>query len=337
MPLGSDAYVLKIDGSELSAEVRDRFLRLEYVEALDRLDVLRIELDVPHHEPDPVIGAMAIGNPFTLELGDSSVAREGDITELSHDWSPDAPWTVTFTGLDRLHRLRDTSHTRVFLEQKHDAIVKSIAGEYGFGVDVQGVSTSATSTFQASETDAVFLKRLARMYNYCLRMKGNDLVFARRNESSGSVSIAHDRIERMSLRASMDGVVKKVTAVGWDPDAQANVTSVKTAAKGISGSETGISLATNFGDKHLVLGSLPATQSSSTEALAESELQSRAERFVQGSLTCSGFPDATPMAELEITGGPSALQGTFIISQVTHTLETGSGYKTHIEFFSDGK
>jgi len=336
---GAASFEVKVGGSELSPEAKDRLVRAEFSESLDRLDVMQLVFNVPPEEPDPVVDAIAIGKEFTIEFGDGTSTRTGygDITELTHHYSAGDGWQLTFTGLDRLHRLRGDCHTRVFEQMKHSDLISTIAGDHGLSGQAEGVSSSPMDTFQAAETDAVFLKRLARMYNYYLRVEDNKLVFGRRNQADGEVTVTlGEDVEELSIRASVEGVVKSVTAVGWDSAAQAKVEGTKDSVKRVSGDLVSTDAIGDFGSQRLVLGSTSASDASMVDALAEAELQRRAENFVKGHVVVEGNPAAKPLAKLKIKKGPEKLQGEYIVSQVTHSLEPGVGYKTRIEFFSDG-
>jgi len=340
MIFGAQKFEIELGGSALAGEALDRLIRAEFVESIDRLDVLRLVFNVPLEEPGPVVDAFELGQEFKITLGNDESTRDGygDITELAHDWSAESGWNLTVTGLDRLHRLRGGTFTRVFQEMKHSDIISQIAGDHGLTAQAESVSTGATDTFQANESNAVFIKRLARLYNYHVRVEDKKLIFGRRNQDSGDVTLyfGYD-LEELSVRASLDGVVSKVTAVGWDSTAVAKVESSTTALKGISGSEKGAELVKKkFGERHLVLAPTGAAQTSSTTAAAEGALQASAEKFVQGHLMCMGNPAALPLAKLILEGGPTALNGEFLISQVSHVLEPGMGYKSRVEFFSDG-
>ena len=61
-------------------------------------------------------------------------------------------------------------------------------------------------------------------------------------------------------------------------------------------------------------------------------MEKRADKFLTGSMTVLGKPEAQSGAKIEIEGLKWPLTGPFLITQTTHSLDPGVGYRTKIDF-----
>lgn len=336
MPTAS--LVAKVNGD---ASVMRFAGRIEYAEAIDRLDALVLELELHRqHDPGPVVKLVQPGAPFTVQLYDgTTLAGEGtgDVVEITHERTRRGH-RVTALGLGTLHRLRGSQPAKVW-DVSHTDIVSQIAQRHGLKAVSDGISTTPGYELQGDEGDALFLHKLAREHNYHVRVVGKELHFKRNQATGTAVECTWgDDIVELRLRSSLAGLATKVTVLGWDPEQDAVVTgeASPTDLKKISGGEAGASVANaKFGASAVTLNQAGYVAASNAKERATAELQERAERYVQGRAVLFGTPKARAGLPLKIVGAGWPFAATFLAREVRHVLEADAGYRTLIDFVSD--
>lgn len=319
--------------------------RIEYYEAFDRLDALVVDMSV-HRQADSakILEKVVPGADFAVELiEDDAVKQEGvgDVLEVKHLKRQRGGHELKIVGLDGLHRLRGNQPAQLW-ETSHKDIVSAIATRHSLKAVADGVSTTAGFTLQSDLGDAIFLRNLARQHNYLVRVlkgkSGMELHFARRATSGADVVCEWGtEILEMSLRASLDGIVTKVTVHGYDPqtDQMVKGEATDTDTAKITSSDTGVALWKKaFGEQTLILNHSGHTAATNAKAHAAAELQQRAERFVSGRVVVPGRPDAVSGRKLTVKNAGWPMTGDFLIRETRH-ISTALGYRTIIDFISD--
>lgn len=340
--VGAPKFALTLDGWTLGDEELRHVVSIEFVEALEKLDALTVQFAVPTVDKWLVTDIAQVGIPFEVELGYASSATRkgfGDITEVSYGVSPSAPQTISLTGLDGLNRLKGKPRSKVW-EVAHNQIVESIAGEHGLTPNVEGVDGSSEHTFQSNVDDAIFLKQLARDHNYFVRVEDDVLRFGRRSiayESTVTLTWGRD-LEDVKIRASINDLktVVKVKGRNYSQDQSVQAEAAATNLENISGGELGVDIAAaTFGEREHLLDHARRNQSSNATDKATAEMQDISEKFISGSLTTLGRPEACSGGLVQIEGLPWPFMGPFLVTQATHTLEPGVGYRTKLDFLSN--
>jgi phage protein D len=330
---------VQIDGKN---DVMEHVEWLEFAEALDRLDALVVEVAIPKHgTASDLVTKIAPGKPYTVKLFDDDDAEvgsaSGDVVEVGYGYVPGQGQRLTILGLDCLHRLHVTQPAKLW-EASHSDIVKQIASRNGLTAKADGVSTTAGFVLQGDGSDGVFLRNLAREHNYVVRAVDKELHFKRATPAGGQVKVVWaDDVREIKLRANVQNLVSKVTVHGFDPKQDKVIQGQATPAqlKKITGSDTGVALAKKaFGERELILNQAGYVAASNAKERAVAELQSRAERFVEGTVLVNGKPDARAGKKVQIKDAAWPFAGTFFIRQARHLFD-GGGYRTAIDFSSD--
>ena len=327
-------------GEEL--DIARRIQRIEFSEAIDRLDSLVAELVITKHDdPATLMTALKPGIAFTVELlDDEGTAVEtfpGDVVEVEHVRRPRGGHRVTVVGLDGLHRLQGSQPAQLW-EASHDAIVSEIAGRHSLTAVADGVDTTEGFELQGDIGDARFLHKLAREHNYIVRVVNGELLFKRRAVGEAVTLTWGEDIVEIRQRASIDGLFTKVIVRGYDDaqDAAIDVMADSGALAGISGGTTGVAVYdTAFGARELILNQAGYIASTNAEERAKAELLARAGSFIQGSVLTKGNPAALSGKKLTIADAGWPLSGDFLIHQTRHVLDIAYGYRTWIDFTSD--
>lgn len=344
---GAPRFALKLGGTQLDNTQLRHISSISFSESMDKLDALSIQFAVPTVNQNEVFDHIGIGNTFEIELGYAGAGTTrmgyGDITEVSHTISPSAPWSITLTGLDALHRLKGNAQTKVW-EDTHSDIVRAIAGEHSMGTtNVSDVESSPEQTFQDNLTDAVFLRRLATEHHYFVRVIDTELHFGRLSLESVTTPLEvewNKEIENLSLRGSINGLVNTVQIKGSNYTASNPAIEAEYAASELTPTiergQLGTDIvAEHFGDREHLVDNARRNQSSDADTRARREMESRADKFLTGSMSVLGKPDAVSGAKIEIKGLKWPFTGPYLITQTTHTLTPGVGYRTKIDFKSN--
>lgn len=335
------SYTLKLNARKVPDWVTGEIRSVEWVESIDELDAITISVNAPSgaNRADALALAVA-GSSFELKVTTDSgtLIATGDIVESSIRSTAGGNFEVVLRGLERLHRLRGSQAPKLWTGAPNTWF-STIATRHGLTAKAQGVDGSAPSQLQATEDDALFLKRIAREYNYYLRVTGKELQFGRRHVSSGAaVTVPFDQVLRMSFINSLFEAVTKVSVIGSDPSkVKPEIRGVALAAK-LKKISKGVNAADQrkkaFGERHLIIPSAATSQLSLAQALAAAEIQKRAETFVTGSIDIEGDPTAGSGQAVKLKGAPWPLNGPFLIRQARHSIRPGS-YTTSMEFISD--
>lgn len=347
MPEDVQTIELLVNGkADLMPFLRD----ISYTEAVGELDGMTATL--AFSGDGMIAGELAEllepGHTFKITFYEGSSAvteREGDIIAVSY-YRRRHGIQVTLIGVNYLHRMRSEHVTQIW-EEKHDAIVKAIAGRANPSLDakVQGVDSTADFTFQQNETDAVFLMRLAREHNYYCRVVGKELHFGRRDLTYGdpiTVTFGEDLLE-IRMTANLKDHLNEVH-VYWgdhetDGTAQTKVVYKTPPKETNSGGKLGMDIGLEkFGAKISVIGGVDAPfykNQSEAEAKGKADLDAAAMDFIEGIAHCLGVPKAACGAKLTIKNAAWPFEGDFVITKVEHRASREGDLRTDITFKSN--
>lgn len=331
-----------IDGTEPKKTEVDALVSVRVSEAIDRLDEVEARYWLGK-TGGPVGLAAKHGSKFkaTVKARGKERIVSGDIVEISLEHTDSGGTFVTLRGISPLHRLKRARRTMLHKKKKPEDVAKFLAGESKLSAKVESSSAAAMDIIQANQTDARFLKNLADMVNFQMRVDDDKLFFGRGDSAaSGKGNVTLDIMKdgcRVNVTHSLDGIVDAVTIIGHDHtksspkiEGKAKATDIKKIGKG----KSGVDLAKKFGSAKLVIESANVKDKSTADAWAKGELQRRAERFIRGSVRGPLVPEARTGGKLTLVNGPKPLLGTYLITEVIHTIEQ-SVAETEIKFCSD--
>lgn len=336
-------FKLTIDGSALSDELKTHVVSIQFVDSQDELDAMHVTLVVPQTaDRESIVSFCKVGVEAELELGygDSlDLTWTGDVVSLRHAWSDSSNWTVTISAIDQLERLR-TAREKVWEDGVTDVIEK-IAGEAGFGKDVQGVQATTSLLFQNGIDDLTFVKNLADEFNYFVRVLDKKLFFGRKAEASmgGKTTVTYgEDLVSVEWEANLKKVFTEVNVTSYNSITGEAIAGVSDAdvSSPISGGDTGPTLAGNLFGKRVFYETVSTSDvQSSADEKAKAIFEGAAETFLRGSLTCLGNPAARSGGDLEIKKAPHPFSGTFKIIKAVHSYDPETGYLTTIGFMSN--
>ncbi len=320
---------------------------VELREGLRSLDSLTVRMAFKR-TPDvesTMKGYAAIGEEFEITMkGDSGERKvKGDIVEVRHSIVGDGDHILVLEGLESLHRVKQ-AHAGKAYTGSASALVEAVGKDAGLTVQAEGTAGTGGDFPALNQRVSSLFKRFADENNYFVRIEPGEstkVAFGRMNNSTGNVALNLDECSEIHIGYSLEGLVTKVSAKGYDEVTAKWVegSATTSALKLISGGTGGAALAKKaFGELEMFIDNAPYAASSDLKALAEGRLQGLGERFLNGHLRCLGRPDAAAGAMLKLSGTKTLgwpFAAEFLIGETIHSAGGGEDYMTTIRFFSD--
>lgn len=336
------SFELKLDNGALTDVLQRGLQSIRVSDALERLDTMEARFYLPIDQVAKNSSWHGVPFTVTVKTDDGSREIDGDIIEVSFEKVDNSGVYMIVRGIDALHKLKRKSQSKTH-EGKHSDVAEETAKSGGFSkTDVQGVSSTAYTYMQTNMSDAHFIRTLALANNYAVRVDDGKLRFVRKTAAGDNqeVKIPWTQVRRYRVAHNLDGVVSKVTVVGYDPlksDGVLKGQSSSSDALKISGGQTAPEIVqSQFGAVELVIDNSNITTTSEAGALAKAELQRHADHFVRGSFETDLEPTARSGGFVTIDDAPTPIGGKFLIEEVVHSFDPGTGPRTRILFISDG-
>ncbi|GFM28133.1 contractile injection system protein, VgrG/Pvc8 family [Novosphingobium sp. PY1] len=314
-----------LDGKDLTERMRPRLVSLTISEKrgdeADQLDIVLDDTDGMLAIPrEGALLAVALGwkqgRDVTPGLIDKGSYKVDDVT---HSGPPDQirirARAADFTSQIRNRREQSWKNTTL------GAVLQDVAGRNGLtpkvAADMAAIVLASIS--QSRESDVAFLRRLGREYDAVATIKDRHLIFARKGARTTASGKA---LPTLTLtRRSGDGH-------NWQRqkrDGQEGVTASWHDRKGAK--RKTITVGKTDGAKKL-RKVYPDEASAKRAAIAERDRLKRAPAKLDLKLAL-GRPDAYPECRVSVSGFKNEIDArTWLISEVTHRLNNGSGYIT---------
>ncbi len=233
------------------------------------------------------------------------------------------PDTVTIRGLAAaITPALRTRKSKAFENTTLGNIAQAVAAQYGYSVVGIIEDSPIARITQNRERDLQFLRRVAADYGYVFSLRGNRLVFYRRDDLQNNAVIATiDRktMTSFSLKDKTSRIYRAAKCSYWDPKTKKLLTA-GVSNKGVKGGDTLVITERCENRKQAV-------------AKAKAALQKANIRQVEGNLTFPGNPLVLAGSNIEVTG-MGQLSDTYMLRQTTHSIDRDGGYATDAEVIS---
>ena len=319
---------IKVNGTELSAQVIDRITSLKVDLALNMTGRGVIRFDDAGYVVSSDTGNFGAGGEIEIGAGTVTVFS-GEITgvELVHHRGL-VDFVVTFD--DKTYKMGLGNQVRTFLQQTASDIVSTIAREYGLQAAVDSTTEQIGYLIEAG-SDLELLNALAENEGYDWWVSGGTLNFkAPAGGTEVSVFTLDDDMIDFSVRAT--AIHPGATTVsGWA------VSTKQQLSNTASGTSTELNpdaaLVTGFvsaSDLSSFNSLLDASRSPASQSSATSMSTSLAQRWVTQAVTARGTVPMSPAVVLGAAvgvanAGPSS--GKYIVTELQHSY-SASGFIT---------
>lgn len=325
-------YRIMLDGVDLTGAIRPRFISLQLSEKrgdeADQLDIVLDDSDgglaIP---PEGAVLSLALGWKQGRDVTPGLVEKgRFKVDDVSHSGPPDQirirARAADFTSDIRNRREQGWKDTTL------GAVLNDVAARNGLqpriAPDLASIALPTIS--QSRQSDIAFLKRLGRENDAVATIKDGALIFARKG--AGSTTTGKPLPTITITRRSGDGH-------NWQRqkrDGQEGVTA-SWHDRGAAKRRT-VTVGKEDGAKKL-RKTYPDEASARRAATAESDRLKRAPATLDMRLAL-GRPDIYPDLRANVSGFKAGIDGTWLISEVTHSLDKGGGFTTALKMETAG-
>jgi len=228
-------------------------------------------------------------------------------------------------------RLRTIEHA-AYENTTLDAVASRIAARHGLELTGK-IEPIALERLTQSESDGVFLTKLAGDYDYAFKVVGNRLVFHAITDLMASTPIASVNVADFApgwrITDQIKEVPKSASVKSHDPQTNKLVSYSVQNDGTVSASPASVSQATTSADA--------IKRASHTSSLAQADAKARCElaranrEQTQGAASLQGRPRLVAGSVLALTGA-GRLNGNYLVQTSRHSLTRSGGYVTDIEF-----
>jgi uncharacterized protein involved in type VI secretion and phage assembly len=263
--------------------------------------------------------------------GHDTPVFEGQITAVEHVFGPDRDYSLVVRAYDALHRLRKRQGARALVQTTVDSLASELAGDLGLGSQSAESGPVWQNVVQHNETDLELLVVLAARCGLYPVVRDGELHLITLEGTGDSVELTLGE-ELLEARVELNGerAARSVSAIGWDP--LRAETHEADASSPRSGREVGAEVAPTDvgGTGEVALYGEFASDEAHASALAQAELDAR----TAGEVTLWGVAEGDPRLRagtpVEISGLRDELDGTYVVTDVTHTVDGVRGYLTEL-------
>jgi phage protein D/phage baseplate assembly protein gpV len=256
---------------------------------------------------------------------------EGQITAVEHVFAPDRDYSLVVRAYDALHRLRKRQSARAFVQTTVDGLAAELAADAD--LDSQSAESGPVwqNVVQHNETDLELLVVLAARCGMYPVVRDGDLHLITLEGTGDAVELTLGE-ELLEARVELNGerAARSVKAVGWDP------LSAETHEAEASSPRTGRDIRAHVdpnevgGTGEVALFGEFASDDAHASALAQAELDARAAGEVTVWGVAEGDPRLRAGTPVDLSGLRDELDGTYVLTDVTHTVDGIRGYLTEL-------
>lgn len=271
------------------------------------------------------------GKPLRLTV-DGGTLFQGDVTAVDVAYGADRERHLSVRGYDPLHRLRKHQPVRRFSEVTVKDLAEQLAGSSGLSVECpSGGGPAWPQIMQWNQSDLDLLAAIAARAGLYFAAADHTLhVFTLEGWGDPVPLALGDTLFEARFELNGEYAIDSVHALGWDPLSGKRFDAEQATAR--SGREvTGDVAAGAFGgDGERTICDLAAPDSAQTEAAAQAVLDRAAAARVDLEGVTQGDPALRPGARVEVAGVAAPFAGTYVLTDVTHSIDADHGYLTTI-------
>ena len=321
------AYRVTVDGQNITSILASRLVSLTLTDAAG-VQSDTIEIALSDHLPFARLEIPPTGAEIEVAMGYTFRTKDMGLFIADSVEVGGPPDQMRIRGTASVHGTTTGGRTAI-TEQKTrswDAgttisdLVSTIAGEHGLepGVSDSLASIALPHIDQIDESDINLLTRIARDYDAIAKPGGGKLVLAKRGESltvagepMPTITLTPRQVTTWRIQQSLRAAAGRVVASYRDQDAAEDV-----------------EITAGDGDPIRRLRQRYPDQAAAQEA-ADAEFRRSNRAGTQVSLTLPGDPDLVAEARLVLVGFRSYVDGEWLITRVTHTIDSG-GYRCSV-------
>jgi phage baseplate assembly protein V len=322
--------IVKLDGTPLANQDA---ATLEKIRVQQRLSLPALcELTFINPQGPLAGGAVQlVGSSLRVELHEFETPLfAGEVTAVEYKYSTAQELEVHVRAYDLLHRLRKQQPVRAHLQVKLADLTRELAANEGLTVSEGGPGPLWRRLIQYDQSDLGFLQELAERcgFYFTLRDKMLHIITLEGMGDALPLKLGATLLEAR-FEVNVDASCPSVSASGWDSQrVEGHQAGVKTAR---SGREVKADISTaRFGASERRLTNQSVHDDVQAEAFAQAELDARTARLLTVTGVAEGDTRLRPGTRVVIHGAAEAVNGTYVLTSVTHTVERDRGFVSEI-------
>ncbi len=265
-------------------------------------------------------------------IGHAHVLFEGQLTAVEYEYGPDYGRKIYLRAYDRLHRLRKRQNIRNFEQITLDQLVSQLVSEDGLDVQIGSLEYTWPWLIQHRHSDFELLCEAAQRSGGYFYLHAKMLGFFTLDGSGEPIKLSlGSTLLEAGVEINAEKACDVVDAAGWDP---VWVGSSSAASKEPHrGRRIGVEIdprkSGGSGTYHLLDES--ASSDDQAHALAQAELDRRVAASVVLRAVAQGDTRLNPGARVKVQGMTENLDGQYVLTDVTHTIDRERGYLSRID------
>jgi phage protein D/phage baseplate assembly protein gpV len=267
------------------------------------------------------------GMPLSLEAnGFAQTLFKGEITAVEHVYEPDSGQVVRVRAYDLLQRLRKRQPVRIHVDVKLPDLAAEMVKELGLSVEAAHTGPVFRRVIQHCQSDLELLTEMARSAGLYLTLQDGVVYIVTMEGRGAPIRLAlGSTLLEAHVEMNADGVCREVRADGWDPSVAEWSRGTASRPRSARSIEARMQPADTGGTGEVTIGNL-SMDTRMLESRAQSELDRRAAAEVTLWGVAQGNPDLVPGKPVEVEGLTAAFCGTYVVTQVTHTITRTAGF-----------
>jgi uncharacterized protein involved in type VI secretion and phage assembly len=270
---------------------------------------------------------VAPGTPLEIRAGQAEVPLfEGDVTAVEHSYGPRRDLRLRIRGYDLLHRLRERQPVRAHAGIGAPELARELVGDLGLEVDAAGPAPAWKHRVQHRQTDLEYLAELAARSGLYLALRGRTLHLATLEGLGEPLPLAYgETLLEADVELNAGGACRTVKGAGWSAREGTSLSASATAPR--SG-RSGPASPEVTGER--TVADVSAEVDAHVEGQAQALLDAGAAREVVLRGVAQGDPDLRPLSKVALSGLSDAVAGTYVLTEVTHTIDAERGFLTEL-------
>jgi len=315
------AFAIDLDGELLSEE---DLLSVEEIVVAQKLSAPSVcEVSFVH----PARDFTGCGKSLRIFVGSQkTLLFSGDVTAVEYEYDPGGR-KILIRAYDRLARLRKQFPIKVHVQVGLKDLAKEMVRELGIAVEGSEDTPLWQRFIQYRQSNLDCLLDLAVRAGLLLTLR-DDVLHLLTLEGDGSaktLKLGEDLLEA-SLVINKNDVCDSAAVQGWDPSHVSKNEGSASSPRVVKRSD----LSEGSDACQQILVHEPTPDPAHATAIAQAELDFRAASEIALTGLAEGDVELRPGGGISIEGGVGGLDGDFVLTEVTHTLDRERGFMSEI-------